>query len=87
MKSLTVRVSRPAHAILRSLAEETNESMTDVLEKAIEPILPPCALMVPAGKKSSPSARIGTPHFLTASRIDGRWRVRHRLAAKSGTRI
>ncbi len=36
MKSLTVRVSRPAHAILRSLAEETNESMTEVLEKAIE---------------------------------------------------
>jgi predicted transcriptional regulator len=36
MKSLTVRVSRPAHAILRALAEETNESMTEVLEKAIE---------------------------------------------------
>ena len=36
MKSLTVRVSRPAHAILRSLAEETNESMTEILEKAIE---------------------------------------------------
>ena len=35
-ESLTVRITRSAHAILRSLAEETDESMTEVLDKAIE---------------------------------------------------
>jgi hypothetical protein len=35
-ESLTVRITRSAHAALRSLAEETDESMTEVLEKAIE---------------------------------------------------
>jgi predicted transcriptional regulator len=36
MSSLTVRISRSTHAALRALAEETNESMTEVLDKAIE---------------------------------------------------
>ena len=35
-ESLTVRISRSAHATLRSLAEETDESMTEILDKAIE---------------------------------------------------
>jgi predicted transcriptional regulator len=35
-ETLTVRISRSAHAALRSLAEETDESMTEVLDKAIE---------------------------------------------------
>ena len=35
-ESLTVRISRSAHATLRSLSEETDESMTEVLDKAIE---------------------------------------------------
>jgi hypothetical protein len=34
--TLTVRINRAAHATLRSLAEETDESMTEVLDKAIE---------------------------------------------------
>jgi hypothetical protein len=34
--SLTVRITRSAHAALRSLAEEADESMTEVLDKAIE---------------------------------------------------
>ncbi len=36
MTSLTVRISRSTHAALRALADETNESMTEVLDKAIE---------------------------------------------------
>ena len=36
MASLTVRITRSAHAVLRALAEETDESMTEILEKAIE---------------------------------------------------
>jgi len=36
MESLTVRISRSAHAALRALAAETDESMTEVLDKAIE---------------------------------------------------
>jgi len=36
MPSLTVRISRSTHAALRALAAETDESMTDVLDKAIE---------------------------------------------------
>ena len=36
MESLTVRISRSTHAALRALADESNESMTEVLEKAIE---------------------------------------------------
>jgi hypothetical protein len=36
MESLTVRISRSTHAALRALADESNESMTDVLDKAIE---------------------------------------------------
>jgi len=35
-ETLTVRISRSAHAALRSLAEETDESMMEVLDKAIE---------------------------------------------------
>jgi hypothetical protein len=35
-ESLTVRITRSAHAALRSLAAETDESMTEVLDKAIE---------------------------------------------------
>ena len=35
-ESLTVRITRSAHATLRSLAEETDESMTEILDKAIE---------------------------------------------------
>jgi hypothetical protein len=34
--SLTVRISRTAHATLRELAARADESMTEVLEKAIE---------------------------------------------------
>jgi hypothetical protein len=34
--SLTVRISRSAHATLRELADETDESMTEVLDKAIK---------------------------------------------------
>lgn len=33
---MTVRISRSAHAILRALAQETDESMTEVLDRAIE---------------------------------------------------
>jgi hypothetical protein len=36
MSSLTVRITHSAHAALRALAEETDESMTEVLDKAIE---------------------------------------------------
>jgi hypothetical protein len=36
MESLTVRISRSTHAALRALAEESDESMTEVLDKAIE---------------------------------------------------
>jgi predicted transcriptional regulator len=36
MASLTVRITRSAHAALRALAEETDESMTEILDKAIE---------------------------------------------------
>lgn len=36
MQSLTVRITRSAHAALRALAEETDESMTEILDKAIE---------------------------------------------------
>jgi predicted transcriptional regulator len=36
MESLTVRISRSSHAALRVLAEETDESMTEILDKAIE---------------------------------------------------
>ena len=35
-ETLTVRISRSAHAALRSLSEETDESMTEILDKAIE---------------------------------------------------
>ena len=35
-ESLTVRISRSTHAALRALADESNESMTEVLDKAIE---------------------------------------------------
>ena len=34
--TLTVQINRSAHAALRALAEETDESMTEVLDKAIE---------------------------------------------------
>jgi hypothetical protein len=34
--TLTVRITRSAHAALRSLAEDSDESMTEILEKAIE---------------------------------------------------
>jgi predicted transcriptional regulator len=36
MPSLTVRISRTTHAALRALADETDESMTEILDKAIE---------------------------------------------------
>jgi hypothetical protein len=36
MASLTVRISRSTHIALRALAEETDESMTEILDKAIE---------------------------------------------------
>jgi predicted transcriptional regulator len=36
MSSLTVRITSSAHAALRALAEETDESMTEILDKAIE---------------------------------------------------
>jgi predicted transcriptional regulator len=36
MESLTVRISRSSHAALRALAEESDETMTEVLDKAIE---------------------------------------------------
>jgi predicted transcriptional regulator len=36
MASLTVRISRATHAALRALADETDESMTEILDKAIE---------------------------------------------------
>ena len=34
--TVMVRVSRSAHAVLRSLAEETDESMTEILDRIIE---------------------------------------------------
>jgi hypothetical protein len=34
--SLTVRITRSSHAVLRQLAEETDESMTEILNRAIE---------------------------------------------------
>ncbi|MGO9465093.1 MAG: toxin-antitoxin system protein [Isosphaeraceae bacterium] len=36
MESLTVRISKSTHAALRALADETNESMTEILDRAIE---------------------------------------------------
>jgi hypothetical protein len=36
MASQTVRISQSTHAALRAIAEETDESMTEVLDKAIE---------------------------------------------------
>ncbi len=36
MDRLTIRTSRSTHAALRALAEETDESMTEILDKAIE---------------------------------------------------
>ena len=36
IESLTVRISRSAHAALRVLAGEAGESMTEVLDRAIE---------------------------------------------------
>lgn len=36
MGSLTVRISRSTHATLRALADETDESMTEILDKATE---------------------------------------------------
>lgn len=36
MESLNVRITRSAHALLRALAEEADEPMTETLEKAIE---------------------------------------------------
>lgn len=36
MPSLTVRISQSTHAVLRALADETDESMTEILDKAIE---------------------------------------------------
>src|SRR4051794_7213697 len=36
MESLTVRINRNTHKTLRELSALTNESMTDVLDKAIE---------------------------------------------------
>jgi hypothetical protein len=36
MASLTVRISRSTHAALRALADETDEPMTEILDKAIE---------------------------------------------------
>jgi len=35
-ETLTVRITRSAHATLRSLAEESDQSMTEILDKAIE---------------------------------------------------
>ena len=34
--TVMVRVSQSAHAVLRSLADETNESMTELLDRVIE---------------------------------------------------
>ena len=36
MESLTVRISKSTHAALRALAAESNESMTEVLDRAIK---------------------------------------------------
>jgi len=36
METLTVRISRSAHAILRALSEEVDEPMTEILDKAIQ---------------------------------------------------
>ncbi len=36
MESLTVRISKSTHAALRALAEESNESMNEILDRAIE---------------------------------------------------
>ena len=44
MDSLTVRISRSTHAVLRALAESTNQSMTDILDQAIESYRRQCFL-------------------------------------------
>jgi hypothetical protein len=36
MSYLTLRITPSAHATLRAIAEETGESMTEILDKAIE---------------------------------------------------
>ncbi len=36
MGSLTLRISRSTHAALRAFAAETDQSMTEILDKAIE---------------------------------------------------
>ena len=36
MESLTVRISKSTHAALRAIADESNESMTEILDKAIK---------------------------------------------------
>jgi hypothetical protein len=35
MESLTVRISRESHALLREIAGETDETMMEVLDKAV----------------------------------------------------
>jgi hypothetical protein len=44
VESLTVRINRSAHKTLRELSAMTNESMTDVLDKAIEAYRRECLL-------------------------------------------
>ncbi len=44
MESLTVRISRSAHTTLRALADEAGESMTVVLDKAVEAYRRECFL-------------------------------------------
>jgi hypothetical protein len=44
MESLTVRINRNSHKALRELSAMTNQSMTDVLDKAIEAYRRECLL-------------------------------------------
>ena len=83
-ESLTVRITRSAHAALRSLAEEADESMTEVLDKAIEAYRrasfllasietsPRCVRIELPGKKNSRNGEHGTPRSPMGSRINFR---------------
>ena len=73
--TLTVRINRSTHAVLRALAEETDESMTDVLDQAIEAyrkqrfllasmqILPRCVAIKMMDGRACRTGRVGRGSF------------------------
>ena len=96
-ESLTVRISRSAHATLRSLADETDQSMTEILDKAIEAYRRATFLAGlnedfaalrqnrAAWEEEQQEREHGTPRSPTASRTNFRWATRSRFVVKFGT--